>query len=138
MSQIKNIGDLAEVLGLNRECVKQFNGESTIAKALFKGTTCGILFDYTSKGILLAGYCEGSDLECEAYFLAYPFTEEEFWATVTQADEDGLDVWDATHGCEKCWPNGCMDEWDNLFEAGEPGGPVDPDCTYCRGEGVSI
>ena len=135
---IKSIGDLAELLYIDRYDV---GSENAIKKSLLKSTTCGIVCDYTPKGILLAGYCEGydiSDLECEAYFLAYPFTEEEFGATVSQADMDGCEVWDATHGCEQCWPNGCMDEWDHLFEPGEPGGPVDPDCVYCRGEGVSI
>ena len=132
---IKSIGDLAEMLGIDRHDI---GSDNYIKKELFKSTTCGICFDHDHRGIILSGYCEGTDLECQTHRLDYPYTEDEFWATVTEADTDGMEIWDATHGCEQCWPNGCMDEWDNLFEPGEPGGPVDPDCVYCRGEGVSI
>ena len=126
---IKDIEDLAEVIGCR---------SSRIEKTLLKSTTCGVSFSEDQRGVILSGNCEGADLGCRTYHLDYPFTEEEFWATLDKADEDGMDMWEASHGCGHCWPNGCMDDWDNLFDPGECGGPINPDCTHCNGEGIIL
>ena len=108
-----------------------------ISKSLFKYTSCGISFYMPSPDIVsVAGYCEGSDREHETYKLTFPFTEEAFYKAVEQADEDGTDTWYATHGCEKCHPEGSCDEWGNEFAPGEAGGPVNPTCTHCGGGGI--
>jgi hypothetical protein len=89
--------------------------QSMIQKALFKGTECGICFrvfdanapldhhtlelaedlmciEYDSRICVgVAGYAEGCDDNCEEIVLKMgDFTIEEFWAAVTQADEEGV------------------------------------------------
>jgi len=124
---IKNLEDLADMIGCDSR---------RIAKTLFKYTDTGLSFSEDATGIILSGYCEGTDLDCATYHLDYPFTEEEFWEAADQTEEDCRNIWNATHGCEHCWPNGCIDEWENLFDPGEEGGPVNPECTHCEGEGI--
>jgi len=58
------------------------NLSKRIARRLFKDTDCGIGFHADEKGVTVAGYCEGSDVECPAHRIDYPFTEEAFDAAV--------------------------------------------------------
>jgi hypothetical protein len=58
----------------------------------------------------VTGYCEGSDWEHEPYELEFPFTEDELWKAVGQADKDGCETWDRTHGCEHCQTADCKVE----------------------------
>ena len=110
-----------------------------IAKSLFKYTKCGISFYMPSPDVVtVSGYCEGSDREHEVYELKFPFKEEDFDKAVDQADTDGCATWFATHGCEKCWPEGTCDEWGNEFPPGEVGAPINPECKGCEGEGILL
>lgn len=116
-------------------------GEETpdrVGRRLYKATECGIGFAFRKGGIILAGYCEGTDRECPSYEMNYPFEANDFWKTVEQADKDGCELWNQTHGCEKCWPNGTVDDVGNTFEPGEIGGPVNPDCQNCQGFGIVL
>lgn len=85
---IWNIEDLAGLIGVV--------WPSQIAKALFKGTTCGISFQYNEREnwVSVAGYAEGSDVECEEHRLRFPFALENFWAAVDNADIEGCDEWE--------------------------------------------
>jgi hypothetical protein len=95
-----------------------------IAHRLYKDTSCGIGFHAPKggKSVIVSGYCEGTDAECQSRELVFPFTPEEFDAEVEAADQDGIDLWNETHGCERCGM----------------GGVVNPDCKGCGGEGVII
>jgi len=126
---IRDLRDLANMIGCEPR---------RIAKVLFKYTDTGISFSEDTKGVMLSGYCEGADLDCTNYHLDYPFTSEEFWSAVDRAETDCKIMWSATHSCEYCWPNGCVDRWGNLFDPGEIGGPVNPDCMRCEGEGTVL
>lgn len=82
---IRNINDLAAMIGTSVE---------GIGKALLKGTECGIVFhekDFNTA--VVCGYAEGADAECPNHDLEYPFTAEEFWAAVKQADDEGCEMW---------------------------------------------
>jgi hypothetical protein len=107
-----------------------------ISRALFKGSNSGISFVPTETGIVVAGYCEGTDRECAPHRLDFPFTSKEFWAACDQSDEDGEEVWEETHGCERCWPDGCFDDCGMEVEYGN--WPINPDCEHCHGEGTIL
>ena len=50
----------------------------------------------------VAGYCEGSDAEHPVHTVTFPCTPEAIDEAIAQADKDGCETWDATHGCEHC------------------------------------
>ncbi len=101
---IRRLSELASAIGCD---------ESRIGKSLFRSTECGIWFkelhnkseDYGFTkyyvGVSVCGYSEGADAECVAIELVYPFTPDEFWAAVKQADDEGCQLWhdwqDADH-----------------------------------------
>lgn len=102
-----------------------------ISHLLFKYTQCGISFYSLCEDgpITLAGYCEGVDIDCIPYTLNYPFSADEFWKDVDNADNDGIELWNDTHGCEHCY-SGLEGEYDYT--------PIDPNCNHCHGEGVIL
>jgi hypothetical protein len=85
---IYNLKDLAEHVESVREDAK------SIARRLYKDTSCGIGFEEVPGGVEVAGYAEGSDVELPNHRLLYPFTPEEFDAVVKVADEEGSQEWD--------------------------------------------
>ena len=94
---IYNLTDLAHHVG-----AATVNG---IAHRLYKDTECGISFLANGdRRVTLTGYCEGSDRWCPPHSLDFPFSKEEFDAAVDEADRDGCDTWDETHGCAECGP----------------------------------
>ena len=138
---INDLFELADhvTYGFDRKLDDAQRAEKMIAKSLFKYTRCGISFWVPgTDSVGVAGYCEGSDREHLAYIFKYPFTADEFDTAVISADTDGCDTWDATHGCEKCNPDGTCDEYGNEFAPGEVGGPVNPSCPECKGYGVVL
>ena len=84
---ILNLADVAYELG----CA--FDDEGEIAKAIYKGTDCGCVFDCDTKGITVAGYAEGADAECPSHRLDYPFSPHDFWTTLEEADAEGVQMW---------------------------------------------
>lgn len=110
---IRNIQELADHVGAARA------DDAAIRRRLFKDTSCGIGFASTETGIVVAGYCEGTDDCCPEHALDYPFTADAFDEAVKAADEDGCRLWDETHGCEDCGLDGA----------------VNPECPTCKGEG---
>jgi len=84
------------------------------------------------------GYCEGSDQEHEVYHVPFPCSPDAIGEAIGQAEQDSQGTWDATHGCDKCHPEGTCDEWGNEFDPGEVGAPINPDCTSCEGAGIVL
>ena len=101
-----------------------------IARRLYKSTSCGISFWTDGGRVIVTGYCEGTDRECQGHAITYPFREADFWAACDEADADGCAVWNETHGCEKCWPEGEYGEHDER--------PINPGCPECKGQGTII
>ena len=83
MSAIRNFSDLQDEVGTEN-----------VAKALYKGTECGIVFIDDDAGVAVAGYAEGADAECGSIRLDYPFESEDFWTAVDEADAEGCALWD--------------------------------------------
>jgi len=77
-----------------KECMAQ------ISKVLFDNTDCGIYFHSVSEDgpIILAGRCLGVAGHCSPHELSYPFSSDDFWRIVNDADNDGVELWNDTHG----------------------------------------
>jgi len=116
--------------------------DSRICKITFKGKHAYLTVKIPEKiygpVFFAGGYCEGCDWEIETHYLPFPMTEKMFWQTINKADKEGMEMWRQTHGCEKCFPDGTCDEWGNEFNGGESGGPIDPDCSNCQGDGIVL
>lgn len=140
---IHNIVDLAkEVLDapLIDDAVRDDRAyESMVASVLFKHTSCGVTFFYGIDCVSVCGYCEGVDRAPPARTLRFPFHREAFWNTVEKADQDGADLWDATHGCPYCFKTvtqmALMALKQEEEEELEVYVPVDPECLVCEGGG---
>lgn len=96
---IKHLRDLSNEVGEPGRTNEE--RERRIARRLYKATDCGISFSRCRSGVTVAGYAEGTDLECQPHYLDYPFTAEAFWKAVDAADQDGCELFDQTH-CEAC------------------------------------
>lgn len=118
---IRNLEALAEHVGAGRPT------DESIARRLYKDTNCGISFWTDGKRVVVAGYCEGSERECPPHAFEFPFEERAFDEAVEEADNEGCEVWNDTHGCEKC----------NTSEI-DGDKPVDPNCQACGGAGMVI
>ncbi len=106
---IKNIRDLADTIGCSPRRIR---------KELFRATECGVTFDETDNGITIAGFAEGSQGECVAHKLDYPFEPFTFWDTVALADGEGNDAWHEANDCEYCGQAGCNDSCDESQAGG--------------------
>lgn len=122
---IKTLQDLAEELDVvsSKEPLIQI-----IQKTVFRSTQCGCTFNCTPTGVSVSGYCEGSDNELPVHTLTYPFAASAFWSALDEADAEGDNEWDYTHGCPECYPP--------EYIRGEC--PVNPHCRRCNGDGEVI
>lgn len=105
-----------------------------IAKRVYKETACGACFGCGAPWdrIIMSGYCEGTDAECLLHELRFPFPASAFWRTLNECDRDAIELWNQTHGCPFCWQGDGSDESTSI------GGPVDPDCPACNGDGIIL
>ncbi len=78
--------ELAEWLGVEKP--------ERIGKALFKATRCGICYQPDGRGVVVAGYAEGADAECDPHRLDYPFAGDAFDEACQCADDEGVQMWD--------------------------------------------
>jgi hypothetical protein len=88
---IRNIKDLAVHAGVP-SCFKGDFGRA-VERAVYKYTECGCCFDSDEDGVVVAGYAEGADADCQEYRLNYPFTEAEWDTALACADSDGCEMW---------------------------------------------
>jgi hypothetical protein len=119
--KIQNLQQLAGHLGADQPT------PASISRRLYKDTTSGISFAAGKFGVTLAGYCEGDVGDCPLHQLNWGFTTEQFDKAVEQADKDGCDLWNETHGCENC-----------KTEEVDGQKPIDPRCESCHGDGQII
>ena len=95
---------------VGHETVDEGHAKALAIKFCFKYTDCGCVFDSDSDGITVAGYAEGSDAELPPYHLYWGFTIKEFNDALDQADEDGVEEWNACNEVED-W-DACNEEWE--------------------------
>ena len=98
---------LREYLDIDSNGIVAYNPETIEAPEIVKRTVYdGMLWmtvrinEQVSKakpGILLSGYAEDTDAECPTHTLPFPFTPGQFDALRQQADDEGCELYDATH-----------------------------------------
>ena len=98
-----------------------------LSRSIFKYTECGCSFYHDPAGeyVSVSGYVEGYDGELPSHRLYFPFAYSRFLKALGEADKEGCDVWNDTHGCEDC---GEEDPYTGYR-------PVNPNCKTCNGEG---
>jgi hypothetical protein len=93
---IRNIRELAAHIGIEPVSFENFEDGGLarrIERAVYRYTECGCCFDSDEDGVVVAGYAEGADAECQDYRLNYPFTEGEWDTALACADADGCEMW---------------------------------------------
>jgi len=114
------------------------------SRRVYKATDCGAWLAFRGDaevgevGITVGSIVEGADFGTEEHTLDYPFTADAFWSSLDEIEKEASYIWKQTHGCESCWPEGTADDWGNEFEPGEVGGPINPNCPECQGEGAVL
>lgn len=148
---IRNIKELCEHVGCHEDEHDDKACESRISRCVYKYTDCGCSFywkppmDESYGYVSVSGYCEGSDGHIEPHALAFPFYSNEYNEALEQADKDGVEEWDNTHGCKYCFTGEeSTSEEENLYpdedcpDLWAHGHPIDPDCKACHGNGIII
>lgn len=131
---IANLRQLADHVGASYDEAAPFEVlRARVARRLYKDTECGIGFAADLGGVSVSGYCEGDVGECPDRRLAWGFWADDFDAQVAAADQDGIDLWNATHGCHEC-AGETEDAWEEY--AGQTF--VRQDCPGCGGKGVVL
>lgn len=122
---INNINELAEAIGVSEP--------GRIARAIYKGTECGCVFQYASDGVLVSGYAEGSDAELPTYTVQFPFEITEFWDAVNDADADGCEEWENAN-TSQCYSCEELTNHDELYWDDEDGAVRCGPCHYMEKE----
>lgn len=143
---IHNYKELADLLdiwpyhgdgngGLVKEDLPAKEWEHRIDHSVYKLTDCGASCQFIHEegsryssfrvGIRLGSIVEGVDYDTEYYDLWFPFTQADFYNTLSMIEEEALNIWNETHGCDRC-------ELDGLDRA------INPDCPECHGQGIII
>ena len=120
---IHNMRDLAKELGISSN--KGVFAE--VERTVYKESACGIIISKIPRGIALSSIVEGVDASTNTFDLKYPFTMARFNAYCDEVHNEANQIWDETHGCEKCGPE---DERGYRH--------INPKCKHCKGEGVIL
>lgn len=113
---------------------------SAVETWLYKCTDCGAsaFFPPQQPGVvLLNSIVEGTDYMPQTHRLEYPFAMDKFWSALKNIEEEALEIWNATHGCEDCWQGQTVtNQWGEDAAPDDQGWrPVDPNCPECKGQG---
>lgn len=128
---ITNLEDLAHEVGVEAT-------EKSLSRRVYKSTSCGAQLTLIGGGVAVGSIVEGTERCADTIELKFPFEAKAFWDALEDIEKQCDEIWKATHGCEKCWPEGTCDEYGNEFEPGEVGAPVNPDCKGCEGNGIIL
>lgn len=138
---ICNVFDLFQVVGSSDYPGDFDRSWKSLEKAIYKGTACGAWIDKILSsderviGVRVGSIVEGADPCTEVHDRLFPFTDEQFWDSLQAVEDEAKEIWDDTHGCEHCWPDGYFGEWgEQEFGCW----PINPDCPECNGEGVVL
>lgn len=118
---INNLRDLAKHLGVEPvTSFENFGPDGLVGrmrKAIYRATECGCVLE-APKGeryVIISGYAEGADAECESYQLSYPFSAEEFDQKLALCDLEGCQMWEEWNNpdWEDVLPDDMLEEQDN-------------------------
>ena len=88
---ITNINDLAAMLGADPN-------EESIRRRVYKDTDCGASISVDETGVQLGSIVEGSDVEIEASFLAFPFTSDDYDDAIQYVEGEAEREWLLANG----------------------------------------
>jgi hypothetical protein len=103
------------------------DAKERLKRILYKSTDCGAWIEFGKTSVTIGSIVEGVDWNTETRTLTYPFVMDEYWSAVQAVEDEAKDIWNQTHGCEDCGPEG-----DNGYIA------INPECKTCHGEGDII
>lgn len=128
-SIINNVTEFLEARNLGEDSIEQ------VQRNTFKFTSCGAWLAEHENGISVGSIVEGCDQGTLTHDLTFPFQIDSFWEALGEVEKEADQIWNDTHGCEDCHPQGYVDE----YGEGEFGNwPINPDCKECEGEGACI
>ena len=105
------------------------DAQRQLERSLFKYTRCGCCIGFYHDHLSVNGYVEGWDGELPTIDLEWGrFTIKQFNQAVEVADQQGVDMWNDTHGCPDC----------GIGESEYGGLCVNPECKSCEGAGEVI
>jgi hypothetical protein len=90
-------------------------------------------------GVSFGSIVEGVEQTTSVHTVAYPCTEQDIDRALEAVEAEARDIWDLTHGCSYCHPDGMPGEDrdpEDTWLAGDTW--VNPDCPRCKGEGIPI
>lgn len=99
--------------------------EQALSKMLHRNTICGAWLTFTEDGIALGSIVEGALQDTDTHRLSWPFSIKAFRRAIKSIEDEASKIWNSTHGCPDCYPNG----------NDEPT-PINPSCESCAGEGA--
>lgn len=95
---------------------------------------CTILTPFRSRSVfdfVVGSIVEGVDQCAGPEYVRLPCKERDIREAIEQIEREVQDIWNETHGCEKCFGG--------VYAANDSDiNPVDPDCESCGGDGISI
>ena len=87
---------------------------ASLSRRIYKDTDAGCPIDWNveTQTFTVYPYCEGfdGDLSDHAQSVTLPCESEEIGVAIDAAEKVSREVWDATHGCEKCHTSDCLVE----------------------------
>lgn len=103
----------------------------TCSRCLYEVTACGAWLALDGEGLRIGSIVEGAYACTPVHLLTwgeYLGMDEgglAKWldANIEEVEAEAQEIWNETHGCEEC---------------GEEGGPVDPNCKGCGGDGIVL
>lgn len=123
---INNLKELFDATCFSEACAEE-EMKKRIERNVYKYNSCGPWISFAESGITLGSIVEGCDYGATPIGLQYPFDYEEFDQALVYIGEEVDEIWNATHGCDDCFPGIDFDS-----------NPVDRHCKSCFGEGVPI
>lgn len=126
---INNITEFLEARNLGEDSIEQ------VKRNTFKFTTCGAWLAKDEDGVSVGSIVEGCGEGTPTHDLKYPFEIASFWEALEEVEKEAAQIWNDTHGCEDCHPDGYCGEFGEL-EFGN--WPINPDCKECEGEGACL
>lgn len=94
--EVHTLEELCDSLG-DHQSSGRVEMETSINDILNNDTACKVTFWVTTT-VHVAGYADGYEGDIPPRSLSFPFTEEEFWDIVRDAEEDGCQVLDEMAG----------------------------------------
>jgi hypothetical protein len=121
------LGDEAREVVAQALCEPSDTSWERLAQATYKSTECGISLyhtDLSAGRVIISSIVEGIEQTTQAYSLQWPFSIEDVTKAIDSVEQEALEIWNATHGCEECGP-------EDMFGYR----PINPECPACEGAG---